>query len=630
MKNKDINKLNEEQLVTEINRHNKLYWEKNSPEISDEEYDLLIRRLEEINPEHELLRKYFAPNVASIGQVKTTPDTKMISLEKTYFFDNAPKGKKSLMSWAEDRARDKEELFYIQPKYDGISANYDGNILATRGQDSNDQNVSDKIPLIELETKGYKGPLDRPARGEIVIRDDDFKNIYKKIKRKSGTAYKNSRNAVAGIMGLKDISEIKAQGAKLTLVDYNLISYSVKYKNLKSKWPEILKNIESLPYPMDGIVVKLADSNYSKSLGETAAFPRGMIAFKLAGARKKTTLKDVAWSSGKNNLTPKGVLQPVELGGVTISNVTLHNYQYLLDRDIRIGDTLTIERAGEVIPHVVNSEPGTDRISPFINECPSCSSKVEVSGVELRCTNPLCPEKIIQRLCAAVKALGIEELGEPTIRKMTKVLGVKNIKDILTLTLNDIYKLEGFKEKSATKLYNNIQNAKRTTDYQFFAALNIAGLGQTFAKSLLKKYTFNELRQLSAEQLAEIDQVGPTMSESIYKALREKSVIIDELLSLIDIENTKNSLDSVSRPTVCFTGKMPEKRSYYEKLAEENGYSPVDKVTKELDTLVVADINSNSSKIQKARKMGIKIIQLDSWLSEIEEAEKKQYRQETL
>ena len=619
MKYNNINKLTEEQLAAEITKHNKLYWEESNPEISDIEFDLLMRRLEELNPNHELLHKYFAPKFEISDSEKdfntVISETKMISLEKTYFFDNAPKGKKSLMDWAKDRARNENELFLIQPKYDGISAYYDGNILATRGQGTSDQNVSDKIPLIELETVNCTGRLDRPVRGEIIIRNDDFKNIYGKIKRKDGSSYKNSRNAVSGIMGLKDIHEIQLQGAKLTLVDYNLISYSVTLQELPAKWPDILEEIELKEYPIDGLVIKLADIKYRDSLGATSMYPKGMIAWKLTGARKKTVLKDVMWSFGKNNLTPKGILEPIELSGVTISNVTLHNYQFLLDNDIQIGDTLVIERAGEVIPHVVGFEKGENRKSPFIDKCPACNSPLEIAGVELRCTNPACPEKIIQRLLAAVKNLDIEELGEPTIRKMTEALKVKKLKDILNLTLTDIYQLEGFKEKSATKLFNNIQSAKNTTDFQLLAALNITGVGQTFAKQLLKEYTFEELRELTPEQLIQIDQVGPTMSKAIYQAFKEKSDVIDELLTAINITDTKNNSESESQKTICFTGKMPEKRSFYENLAREKGFTPVDKVTKDLNVLVVADISTTSSKMQKAQKQGTQIIQLDSWLS---------------
>jgi len=620
MKYKNIHNKSEEQLVSEIIRHNKLYWEESNSEITDTEFDLLMRRLEEINPKHELLQKYFAPEVSSVGVVVSPSEIKMVSLEKTYFFDNdAPKGKKSLMAWAKDRSRNNDEIYLIQPKYDGISAYYDGKILATRGQSTADQNVSDKIPLIELEATNYTGPLDRPVRGEIIIRNKDFKEIYSNIKRKDGSCYKNSRNAVSGIMALKDIKEVLLQGAKLSLVDYNLVSFSVSLKDLPSKWQNILEEIELMDFPIDGIVVKLADIEYRNSLGETAMYPKGMLAWKLTGARKETILKDVMWSFGKNNLTPKGILEPIELSGVTISNVTLHNYQYIIDRDIQIGDTLTIERAGEVIPHVVGFDKGENRTSPFIDKCPSCNSKVEVVGVELRCTNPTCPEKIIQRLSAAVKDLGIEELGEPTIRKMTQILSVQKLKDILNLSLADIYKIDGFKEKSATKLFNNIKYAKNnTTDFKLLAALNIIGVGQTFAKSLLREHSIEELRELSIDELLKIDQVGPTMSQAIYNAFRDESDIIDELLESVKLSSSKGDLSQAVVKTICFTGKMPEKRSYYEKIAFENGYTSVDKVNKQLNTLVLADLNSNSSKAQKAHKLGINVVSLNEWLKESE------------
>ena len=398
---KEILLSTEIQLAAEIEKHNKLYWENNTPRISDEEYDSLIQKLEELNPDHPLLRVIGSPDVASLGKVNL--EDPMISLEKTYFFRDAPKGKKSLMKWAEECKRTDEELFYIQPKYDGISASYTNNILATRGQGTEDENVTDKVPLIELETKGYKGPLDQPVRGEIVIRNDDFKSIYSKIKKKDGNAYKNSRNAVGGIMGLKDIREIRLQGAKLTLVDYKLITYTVKFKNLENKWSQTLEKIESLPYPMDGVVIKIADKKYRDSLGYTAHHPRGQIAFKFSGVRKKTKLIDVEWGFGKNCLTPVGKIEPIDIGGVTISNVTLHNVAMVETKDWQIGDIVTVERAGDVIPHIVDSEPGENRKPFIIINCPSCNSVLKRENKELRCTNPHCPETNLQRMLAAVK-----------------------------------------------------------------------------------------------------------------------------------------------------------------------------------------------------------------------------------
>lgn len=704
MLDSDIVNFSEKQLVAEIEKHNHLYWEHNTPEISDEQYDTLMRRLEEINPEHPILKTVGAAHVASLGKVKL--DEPMISLEKTYYFKDAPVGKKSLLKWASECKRSEEELFLIQPKYDGISAIYSGGILATRGQGTEEENVTDKVPLIELETKGYKGALNKSVRGEIIIRKDDFKTIYSKIKKVDGSYYKNSRNAVGGIMGLKDISDIKKQGAKLTLVDYNLISFAVAFKDIEKKWQNIVEKIEALPYPMDGIVVKLADRDYRDSLGYTAHHPRGQIAFKFSGLRKQTKLIDVEWSFGKNCLTPVGKVEPIELGGVTIKNVTLHNLKIVREKDWHIGDYVLIERAGDVIPHIVDSEPGEKRISFIIKECPCCHSNLKFDEVELRCVNPTCFETNLQRILAAVRNIGIEELGEPTIRKMMLELGVKKLKNIFNLRIDDLIKLEGFKEKSSSNLYNSIQTAKDTTDYQLIAALNIEGIGQVVASKILKDYTLKELREMTKIQLSFIPEIGPETSEKLFNALKEQTDILDELLATLNVKSSKtnnipntlicvdfdttkfkkpmkyyehllfrhnlnrikpvqiNSIlyfpenlktlvttknkDSNTKiilkakevgakimtpdewerslpiltdveketeeKTICFTGKMPEARRYYEDLAIARGYKPVDMVTKDLTLLVAADVNATGSKLEKARASNIKIVSLESWL----------------
>ncbi len=611
-----IKKFSLEELLQEIERHNKLYWEKNAPEISDEDYDALLQRLEELDPENSLLDSVGSVDVASLGKIVLNKP--MISLEKTYFFEDAPKGKKSLLKWALEIKRSDNEVFLIQPKYDGISSSYSNGILATRGQGTQDENVTDKVPLIELETIGYRGPLDRPVRGEIIIRDDDFKTIYFRIKKGDGSSYKNPRNAVAGIMGLKDIKPMLVQGAKLTLVDYDMISYPVEFGEMEKRWALIVEEIETLPYPMDGIVVKLADKKYSESLGFTAHHPRGQIAFKFSGLRKKSKLIGVEWSFGKNCLTPVGRIEPVELGGVTISNVTLHNLANVEVKDIQIGDIVTVERAGDVIPHIVGSEPGEDRKSFIISECPSCLSKLVRSDKELQCVNPDCPETNLQRILASVRNIGIEELGEPTIRKMINALKVKTLSDIFRLTKNDILKLDAFKEKSASNLLSSIDKARETTDYQLLASLNIKGLGITSAQKLLSRYTLKELRNLPQDKLLEIDQIGPAMSESIYKFFQEKSDIIDELLETIKVTDTKGTVSISNNRAICFTGEMPEKRSYYSELASKHGYKAVDSVTKDLSILVAADLSSSSSKIKKANSLGIRTISLDDWLREIE------------
>lgn len=606
----DLKKLSFDRLVELINYHNKKYWEEASPEISDEEYDGLMRELESRDPFHPLLSEIFPQKIKDVPTVKHAKP--LLSLDKAYSHSE-------LLKWAAKVARSEDELFIVQPKYDGISAVLEDGILATRGDGYNGEDISDKLCLVELEKKDYKGsPLGFNARGEIVIRNDDFKSIYTKIIKKDGKPYKNQRNAVAGIVGLKDISEIKMQGAKLTLIDYETYGETVSFAQLKdlSLWNKIIEKFSILPYPSDGLVIKLYDREYSESLGFTAHHPRGQIAFKFSGLRAVSLIKDIQWSFGKKCLTPLALIEPVEISGITIKKLTLHNYKFLKDNDIQIGDKIVVERAGDVIPHIVSSEPGENRKKPDIEYCPACSAKLAIEGPELICPNTECPEIEIQRLLAAVRNIGIERLGESTLRKMREKLGVRHLSDVFSLSIDDILKIDGFKEKSSTNLYSEIQSAKETTDFSLLASLNIPGIGKNIAKDILSKYSLDELRKMNESELENIFGIGPERARAIYRCLKEESDTIDELIQALKIKHTKgSSVDD--QKTVCFTGKMPMPRSYYEKLAEKHSFVPVDSVTDKLSCLVAADPNENSSKLQKARKYSVKIYSLEEWLKDL-------------
>ena len=606
MYSKKYDNLNEDQLANLIEQHDQLYWQDASPEISDDEYDYLVRRLESLNPEHSLLSKIHTPSVLADGKVRHLKP--MLSLNKAYSLSE-------VMEWATKYARSKDEAFLIQPKYDGISANFDGEVLATRGDGEFGENITDKISLIELEAPEYTGALNKPARGEIVIRNDDFKKLYSNIKRQDGSLYKNSRNAVAGIMALKDISSLVKQGAKLTLVDYSLITYTIKFKDFEEKWIEILQEIEDLPYPMDGIVIKIADEEYAESLGSTAHHPRAQIAFKFSGVRKQTTLLDVDWSFGKNCLTPVALMEPVEIGGITIKHATLHNMQNIVDKDIMIGDDIIVERAGDVIPYVIEAIPGENRKSCLIEDCPACATKLITRGPELMCPNKECPEILLQRLLASIKSIGIERLGEPTVRKLMSVANVKNLKDIFNLTFDDLIKIEGFKEKSVNNLLKEIAKAKNAEPYRVLSAMNIPNIGPNVAKVILKTYSLNQLPELSPEELALVDGIGPERATAIVKTFRDNKDLFDDILSCISLkEFDKNALEL---PKICFTGKMPQARAYYENIAKARGFQAVSTVTSDLEILVAKDTNSSSSKIKKAKKAGVEILSLDEWLTQL-------------
>ena len=613
--------LDEAAVASLVELHNRKYWVDGEPEISDVDYDLLVRRLEQLNPSHPLLSQVNAPLVAGSGKVRHAKP--MLSLDKAYYFDPPPPPLKeaSLYEWATKNCRNADEKLIIQPKYDGISAFWSGTVLATRGDGEIGENISDKVSMIFLETKGVEGkvPLSswkRPARGEIVIREDDFKTVYSHVLNRNGRLYKNSRNAVAGIMGLKEIDAMLAQGAFLTLVDYELRSWELPLSRLREDWPSIVQEIEALPYPMDGIVVKLSDSAYSESLGNTAHHPRGQIAFKFSGVRRKTKLLDVEWSFGKNCLTPVAVLEPVDIGGITIKHASLHNLQNILDKDLHIGDIVEVERAGDVIPYVHSSEPGEERKPCLIESCPCCKAPLVRDLPELRCLNPDCQETRLQNLLAAVRSIGIERLGEPTIRKMMSSLGVRTLKDIFDLSTAKLLQLDGFKEKSASNLYKEIQAAREAPDFMLLASLNIKGVGPNIAKSILQSHTLEELRKMDVETLKVCDGIGPERASAIESALKAGQEELDALLGCVKVIQTKGAASGL-HPTICFTGKMPEKRGHYEDLARDAGYEPVDSVASGLAVLVAVDVSGGSSKLEKARKAGVKVVALDEWLSSV-------------
>lgn len=537
----DVEKMPEEEIIAKIRECNRRYWEEEaSSDLTDIEYDALTEALRKRNPSHPLLSEVHAPRVSGTG-TKIHHARPMLSLDKAYSLDE-------LMTWAEKYRRSDEEQFLVQPKYDGISAIWNGTVLATRGDGYDGEDISNKTPLIELETIGFKGALSSallPVRGEIVIREDDFKTVYAGIRSKTGGAYKNPRNAVAGIMGLKEIGPMLEQGAKLTLIDYNLFSEKVTFSELRDRWEDLCGTLSSLPYPMDGIVVKLADEEYSDSLGSTAHHPRGQMAFKFTNRRHISKLVNVAWSFGKNCLTPVAEFEPVDIGGTTIRNASLHNLQNILDKDIQIGDYVEVERAGDVIPYIAAVTPGTERRSCVISKCPSCGHELVAELPELRCVNPDCEETTVQRLLAAVRILDIDGIGESNVRRMVRNLHIRHLRQLFDLGVLDWRQLDGFGDTAAKKLYRQIQAARRTPDWKLLTALNIKGIGPNIAKLLLEKISFGELRSATVESLSEINGIGPERAEMLKKELERQADSIDELLSIREEAEPEQDLFSL-------------------------------------------------------------------------------------
>lgn len=597
------------ELEEKIKYHREKYWVENDPEISDQEYDRLMEELKSIDPNNYLLNEVeYAPIKNKVSHQRA-----MLSLEKKYSFED-------VVEWMNKVSRPTGERFKIEPKYDGVSGKYYSidRILSTRGNGDIGENISDKLPLIQLISSRYSSwdEVEGELCGEIIILDPHFKNCT--YTKRNGEKYKTPRNLVAGILNLKDATDAIGK-VQLSFVDFDYESISLKGVDItKNVFSNIISKVKQSGYPTDGIVFKLEDEEYGDSLGATDHHYRNAIAYKPEDLGVETTLKDVILQHGKNRLTPVAIVEPIIINNVEIKRASLHNAKFLLDNDVNIGDTLELIRSNDVIPYVLKVIPGENRKKLIFSRCSVCGSDLGYKEPDLFCTNKACSGNLARKLLDSVKSLGIEELGLPTIEKMINDLGVNSILDILSLNSNQILKLEGFADNSAIKLFNNIQAIKTQDifDYQLLAALNMPGIGQTISKSLLKNYTIDELFNLTVDILVTIDNIGVERALIISESLIENNSLIKDLEKVLNIRISKKekSANDIYRPKICFSGTFSMPKEHYKKIAKQKGYEIVDSVTKELDILVTA--GALTDKVSKAKKYGIRIMDIKEFLSQ--------------
>ena len=594
-----------------IRYHRKKYWIDNDPEIPDPEYDELEKELELLDPNNPILRKIEPIKVDSNNKVKHP--TPMLSLDKVYT-------REELEKWLRKTARSETELFRISPKYDGNAGRfYSFEQLVTRGDGVEGIDISFKIPNINIITSKLEFPLD----GELIVKKEYFYNVLrKKIKRKDGKPYKTPRNAIGGLITTLDPLPLDV---RIDFIDYNFESEVYSLRELLQIWDEIYDKYSNpnYHYPLDGIVIRVHDDKYFEELGHTEHHPRGTIAFKFTNPKGISKLVDVIIDVGTTRrLTFTGVIEPIELSGVEVTKVSLHNPKYIIDNDIHIGDIIEIQRSGDVIPDYVRTiEKPKDRKRITVDECPSCGSSIEYIEPFLYCTNPYCETAAVRKLAVMCKRIGLQLIGEKTAAKIIETFGITNVSEVLELKWEDIAELPGFTDKSIDNLYNEIQrirNIDKIYDYILLASSGIENLGVGFFKKICKQYTVEELFNMDIEELYNnVESIGEERAFMLYEALHDKNK--DELFRLWNIFegriiNTKFERQSTHKQKICFTGKMPQKRSYYHRLAEKLGFEPVKIVTRDLDILVTVNKNHTSSKIKKALGYGVKVITLDNFM----------------
>lgn len=589
-----FNYLTIEKLVALLKEAQQEYWDKGTSFLSDTEWDTFVERLRKEDPTNPILDEIGG----AIGDVKHKEP--MLSLQKVYKVDE-------LCKWIKDKARTEDELFIIQPKYDGISGCYENGRMSTRGNG----HVGEDITRHKRGMTFMESPTEK-ILGELLIPFEAFE----KLKDQDGVSYKTPRNMVAGLLNHKDpLTDYAKTG--ILFIPHNYAKFSKLFlaKEVNEAYMTVLidwikSQVGSL-IPLDGVVIKIADKEYADSLGSTAHHPCGAMAFKFATDTVTSTITKIEWLIGKNKLTPRATIEPVELGGVTVSKLTLHNAEHVMDNDIAVGDVIALTRSGDVIPYYLRTEEKGQRHAVVPEVCPYCGNPVEWKGPEILCNNPEC--SIVKRIEASCRALGIEGIGPATIQALVDKGIVSDFSDFVNLTEDAFLGLEGFAEVSARKAYKAIESKLNTTFDKFIACLGIPGVSLTMAKNVAKSIDFFHFIN-GAWDLDNVEGFGPKRKkvfEDFYKNNGSYITYLANAMNVTDINVEKGSDD---KQTICFTGKMPEKRSYYEDIAIQRGFKPVDKVNNKLNILVVADMNSTSSKMKAAQKQEIKIITLEEWL----------------
>ncbi len=667
-KQSSISKKDVTQLRDVLRFHEYRYYILNDPLIADYEYDQLFKALEKIEEETPLLKTADSPTQrVAKGLTKDFPTVQhlvpMLSLDNSYNSDD-------LIDF-DRKARELTGLdkieYCVEPKFDGgsISVVYENDLLvrgATRGDGVEGDEVTMNIKQIRSVPLSAKfadyGLQQVEIRGEVLINKSNFAKYNEQLIEQDLAPLANPRNAAAGTLRIKDPKE--AAKRNLEAFVYHVSYYSLaKGKktpveltthsgSLKLLWdlgfrsPEKERKVftgiegvikycsdfeavrDNLPYEIDGMVIKVNNLALQDKMGMTSHHPRWAIAYKFKARQGTTKLLNVEFQVGRTGaVTPVAKLEPVAVGGVTVSSISVHNEEYIREKDLRIGDAVLIERAGDVIPQIVKSltdaRTGKEKKIVFPKTCPVCDSKLfkEEEEAVWRCINIECPAQVVERIIHFVSkdAMDIRGFGDANVRKFYELNLLKDIPGVYLLDFEEIAKQEGFKEKSIQNLKTAIENSMQQPLHRLIYALGIRFVGETTAKTLAQAVNhLLDLKKFSLEELQNLEDIGPKVAGSIHHFFSNKSNIdmLEQLEKLgLQLKNQKKELSTggnLKGQTFLFTGTLPTlKRSEAEAIAEENGGQILTGVSAKLNYLVVGE--DAGSKLEKAKKINtVKII----------------------
>lgn len=623
----DINnaKSRVEELTNLLNYHNNLYYNQDNPEISDYEYDKLLRELEDLEKQFPTLLKKDSPTQRVGGNAgekfsSVTHTVQMMSLHDSFSHSELLDFDRKVREVVQN------PLYVVEPKFDGLSVSceYENGVFvrgSTRGDGFVGEDITDNLITIKSLPKRLKNaPEYLEVRGEVYMSDDNFLKLLKIQEDNEEKTFKNPRNAAAGSLRQKN-SKITAQrnldififniqqirGVTLTSHKQSLdyltelgfptAPFYNRYDNMEDVIEEIerINNIRgTFGFPIDGAVVKVDDFSQRELLGATAKFPKWAEAYKYPPEEKETKLLDIEINVGRTGaLTPVGIFEPVFISGTTVSRAVLHNEDFIKEKDIRIGDTVIIRKAGEIIPEVVSLKCHGENTVPYVfpTVCPSCGSKVTRDGEEaaIRCTNTECPAQLLRHLIHFVSrdAMDIDGLGPAVLEQLVNSSLVKSPVDLYKLTPMDVLGLERKAEKSALNLIDSIEKSKEQELYRLIFALGIRHIGQKAAKLLCdNRLTIENIMNSKVEDYTNIDGFGTVMAESIveYFSHEESINLIKELkecgVKMPPVEK-KSEEGKFNGLTFVLTGTLPTlKRSEASKMIENAGGKTSSSVSK--------------------------------------------------
>jgi len=628
-------KLELEEIISTADKH---YAETGEDYIPDDEYHKLREELKTIFPESEVLNKLESIQVSSSGKVKH--DIPMLSLDKVYSVED-------LKKWMQKVSRTKDEKFLLSIKFDGIAARLDSRtnppILSTRGNGYEGENISSKLKYIVNAAPTSGRFFNEVENGELIIPTEVFETkVRNKLKRSNGDFFKNPRNAVAGMMNFD--GEIES----------NIVMFvPYWFRNISTTIETIDSGIFALSlvldqFPNDGYVLKLEDEEYGNSLGHTSHHWKHSIALKHTNQSTVTRLIGVEFNVAREYIGMTALLEPVDIDGSTISRASLHTFDIIKKLDIKIGDYVTLEKAGGVIPYIKEvlkdrRDDGEDRIDIALDKCPSCSGEIEKADHYYICKNDSCEDKIVNNIEYGLKIFGCKGIATETIRRIynkdNKINHISKFLDSTLVTKNLLLSIDGIKEASANNILSSLQAIKDNPPpiENAFASLGIFGVGRTAFRKIFTKiipelllfaseHGTNQPMKLTLTNIINsenINGIGPETVDAIstYFSTHGNPAIAREILGHLNLDPKTDTTKKVNKTmkSVCFTGKAPSEytRSKLENIAVENGYEPKSGVSKDLTVLVTNDLNGSSSKMKSAKKHNVSCMTYEDFFKTI-------------